>query len=35
MQSTLIAYHGKDERARSTGVTDPAKIADLLDQTKS
>ena len=32
MQSTLIAYHGAKEKARSTGDTDPAKIATLLAQ---
>jgi len=32
-QSTLIAFHGKQETARSVGVTDPAAIRALLDKT--
>lgn len=32
MQSTLIVYHGKAERGRSTGVVDEGKLKDLLDQ---
>ncbi|MBY6243097.1 thioredoxin family protein [Methylosinus sp. Sm6] len=34
MQSTLIAYHGKDEKGRSTGETGEAAIAALLDRTQ-
>lgn len=30
MQSTLIAYHGKQEEARSTGQTDPAAIRAVV-----
>lgn len=30
MQSTLIAFHGKTEKARSTGDTDPASIKALV-----
>lgn len=30
MQSTLIAYNGKQERARSAGQTDPAAISQLI-----
>ncbi len=30
MQSTLIAFHGGHEAARTTGVTDPTAIKDLL-----
>ncbi|HEX4766937.1 MAG TPA: thioredoxin family protein [Lichenihabitans sp.] len=33
MQSTLIAYKGASERGRSTGDTDKASIARLLDKT--
>jgi len=33
-QSTLIAYKGKEETARSTGETDPAAIAALLAKTR-
>ena len=29
-QSTLIAFKGREERARATGITDPAQIRDLL-----
>lgn len=29
-QSTLIAFKGREERARATGITDPAQIQDLL-----
>jgi thioredoxin-like negative regulator of GroEL len=29
-QSTLIAFKGKEERGRATGITDPAEIAGLL-----
>jgi thioredoxin 1 len=32
-QSTLIAFHGKQEAARSVGATDPAAIRALLDKT--
>lgn len=31
MQSTLIAFHGPKETARSVGDTDPKSIASLLD----
>ncbi len=34
-QSTLIAYHGKDERARATGVTDPDKLRALVTSSES
>jgi thioredoxin-like negative regulator of GroEL len=34
MQSTLIAFHGKTEEARSTGDTDPASITALVAKTK-
>lgn len=34
-QSTLIAYHGKDERTRATGVTDPDKLRALVTATES
>ena len=34
MQSTLIAYHGTKEQARSTGQTSEAAIRDVLAQTK-
>jgi thioredoxin 1 len=34
MQSTLIAFKGKDETARSVGETRRAAIADLLDKTQ-
>jgi thiol-disulfide isomerase/thioredoxin len=30
MQSTLIVFHGREERGRSTGVSDPAAIEALL-----
>jgi hypothetical protein len=33
-QSTLIVFNGKTERARSTGVTDPAEIRSLLMKAK-
>ena len=33
MQSTLIAFHGKTERDRSTGVTDAASINALVAKT--
>ena len=33
MQSTLIAFKGEKEMARSTGETRPASIAGLLDKT--
>lgn len=33
-QSTLIAFRGKEERARSVGVTSPAGIADLIAATR-
>jgi thioredoxin 1 len=29
-QSTLIAFAGREERGRATGITDPAAIRDLL-----
>lgn len=32
MQSTLIAFHGKQETARSVGVTDPVAIRGLVDK---
>lgn len=35
MQSTLIAFHGTAEKARSTGETSEAAIRTLLDKTKS
>jgi thiol-disulfide isomerase/thioredoxin len=35
MQSTLIVFHGKTEKGRSTGMTDPQKIHDLLLQAKN
>ena len=35
MQSTLIAFHGKDERGRSVGVTDEAAIRALVAKTES
>jgi len=31
-QSTLIAFKGRQERARATGITDPVQIRDLLLQ---
>lgn len=34
MQSTLIAFHGPKETARSVGDTDPKSIASLLDTTE-
>ncbi|ATQ67273.1 MULTISPECIES: thioredoxin family protein [Methylosinus] len=33
-QSTLIAYHGKEEKARSTGETREEQIAALLGETQ-
>lgn len=33
-QSTLIVFNGKAEKARSTGVTDPAEIRSLLMKSK-
>lgn len=33
-QSTLIAFRGSKERARSVGVTDPAVVADLVAATR-
>jgi thiol-disulfide isomerase/thioredoxin len=33
VQSTLIAFHGTTEEARTTGVTDPAAIKDLVAKT--
>ena len=33
-QSTLIAFRGEEERARSVGVTNPAAIADLIAATR-
>ena len=35
MQSTLIAFRGKTEEARSTGATSEAAISALLDKTES
>ena len=35
MQSTLIAFHGKDERARATAITDPAAIKALLEKAEN
>ena len=35
MQSTLIAFHGKDERDRSVGVTDPDAIKALVSKAES
>jgi len=35
MQSTLIVFHGKAEKGRSAGVTDPEKIRALLLLAKS
>ena len=35
MQSTLIAFHGKDERGRAVGVTDEAAIRALVAKTES
>ena len=35
MQSTLIVFHGKVEKGRSAGVTDPEQIRTLLLQSKS
>ena len=35
MQSTLIVFHGKTEKGRSTGVTDPEQIHALLLQSKN
>jgi thioredoxin 1 len=32
MQSTLIAFHGKDERGRATAITSPAAIKALLEK---
>jgi thioredoxin-like negative regulator of GroEL len=32
MQSTLIAFHGKQERGRATAITDPAAIKALLEK---
>jgi len=34
-QSTLIVFNGKTEKARSTGVTDPAEIRNLLMKSKA
>lgn len=31
-QSTLIVYHGTQEKARATGITTPQQIGALLDQ---
>ena len=31
-QSTLVAFNGREERARATGITDPVQIRDLLLQ---
>ncbi len=35
MQSTLIVFHGRDERGRSTGQTDPAMIRALVGKSKA
>ncbi len=35
MQSTLIAFHGTAEKARSTGETSEDAIRTLLDKTES
>jgi thioredoxin-like negative regulator of GroEL len=35
MQSTLIVFHGKDERGRATAITDPAAIKALLEKAES
>jgi thioredoxin 1 len=35
MQSTLIVFSGKTEKARATGITDPAEIQALLIKAKS
>lgn len=35
MQSTLIVFHGRDERGRSTGQTDPEAIRALLNKSKA
>ena len=35
MQSTLIAFHGRDERGRAVGVTDEAAIRALVAKTES
>ena len=32
MQSTLIAFHGRQERGRATAITDPAAIKALLEK---
>ena len=32
LQSTLIAFKGKTEEARATGITDPAAIRDLFER---
>ncbi len=31
-QSTLIVFHGTDEKARATGITDAGQISALLDK---
>lgn len=31
-QSTLIVFHGRDEKGRATGITEPGQIAALLDK---
>ena len=33
-QSTLIAFHGTEERMRAVGITDPGAIADLVALTR-
>ena len=33
-QSTLIAFHGAEERSRAVGITDPAAIAALVATTR-
>lgn len=33
-QSTLIAFHGEEERARAIGITNPEAIAALVAQTR-
>jgi thiol-disulfide isomerase/thioredoxin len=35
MQSTLVVFHGTDERGRSVGATDPAAIRALLEKANS
>jgi thioredoxin 1 len=35
MLSTLIVFHGRDERGRATAITDPAAIKALLEKAES